>query len=177
MNFSYAPAAPIVVASNATSGIHGIFSSIWPILLVIIIVFVGLVIYYNTIGYKIDMGWEQLFKMFGKKEDIDIDIGMENNKDVSHRIEVKPDIGEPPRPDLPPINDRAIGMPGSIMEPPSFLESLNPARVIPNGEEVYNVSRNIYTYHDAAAVCAAMGGEVASYDQVKEAYEKGSGLV
>jgi len=173
MNFSYAPAAPIVAATNTASSVQGIFLSIWPILLVIVIVFVGLVVYYSTIGYKIDMGWEQLFKMFRKREDIDIEIGIENDKRTNHHIEIKPDEGEPPKPDLPPVKDRASGMPGSVMEP-SFFESLNPANLIPNGHEVYNVSRNIYTYHDAAAVCAAMGGEVASYDQVKEAYERGA---
>jgi hypothetical protein len=39
---------------------------------------------------------------------------------------------------------------------------------------VFNVSRNIYTYHDAAAVCSALDGDLATYEQVKDAYEQGA---
>jgi hypothetical protein len=39
---------------------------------------------------------------------------------------------------------------------------------------VYNISENIYTYHDAAAVCKAFNGELATYEQVKEAHANGA---
>jgi len=40
--------------------------------------------------------------------------------------------------------------------------------------EVFYVSGNDYVYDDAAAVCAAYGGELATYDQINTAYAAGA---
>lgn len=40
--------------------------------------------------------------------------------------------------------------------------------------EVFYVAGNKYTYEDAPAVCAAYNAELASYEQVQEAYAKGA---
>ena len=40
-------------------------------------------------------------------------------------------------------------------------------------EEVFNVSNNLYTYDEAPHVCNALGGRLATYDEVEEAYNKG----
>jgi len=39
---------------------------------------------------------------------------------------------------------------------------------------VFNVAANRYTYYDAEPLCKAMGAELATYDQVKEAWSKGA---
>ena len=41
-------------------------------------------------------------------------------------------------------------------------------------QEVYYVSGNNYTYDDAPAVCAVYNGELATYDQIAEAFAKGA---
>jgi hypothetical protein len=41
-------------------------------------------------------------------------------------------------------------------------------------KEVFYVSGNNYTYNDAPAVCAAYGAELASYDQIQEAFSLGA---
>ena len=41
-------------------------------------------------------------------------------------------------------------------------------------KEVFYVSGNEYTYDEAAAVCAAYDADLASYDQVNDAYSKGA---
>ena len=41
-------------------------------------------------------------------------------------------------------------------------------------KEVFYISGNDYTYDDASAVCAAYDGELASYEQVQEAYSAGA---
>jgi len=41
-------------------------------------------------------------------------------------------------------------------------------------KEVFYVSGNKYTYDDAPAVCAAYGADLATYDQVNEAYSSGA---
>jgi Na+-transporting methylmalonyl-CoA/oxaloacetate decarboxylase gamma subunit len=87
-----------------------------------------------------------------------------------------------------PTKDRPAGMPGATQSSSSLssLSSISSSLFdhdkdskrtkgsILSGSEVFNVSKNIYTFNDAAAVCAAAGGELATYDQVKEAYEKGA---
>lgn len=40
--------------------------------------------------------------------------------------------------------------------------------------EVYNVDQNIYTYKEAPLVCEALGGKLATYNQVREAHKKGA---
>jgi len=41
------------------------------------------------------------------------------------------------------------------------------------GDEVFNISNNLYTYEDAAEVCSVYGAKLATYDQVENAYNKG----
>lgn len=40
--------------------------------------------------------------------------------------------------------------------------------------QVFNVSSNKYTYYDAEPLCKALGAELATYDQVKDAWSKGA---
>lgn len=49
-------------------------------------------------------------------------------------------------------------------------------KILPNtgGSEVFNVSKNTFTYYDAEPLCKALGAELATYDQVKQAWEKGA---
>ncbi len=42
------------------------------------------------------------------------------------------------------------------------------------GKQVFNVSNNIFTYDDAKAVCKAHGAELATYEQVMDAYKNGA---
>jgi len=47
-------------------------------------------------------------------------------------------------------------------------------KILPMGsKEVFNVSLNDYTFYDAEPLCMALGAELASYEQVKEAWNKG----
>jgi len=48
-------------------------------------------------------------------------------------------------------------------------------KILPSGKpEVFNVNENEYTYYDAEPLCMALGAELATYDQVKEAWSKGA---
>jgi len=51
--------------------------------------------------------------------------------------------------------------------------SSNVAYSHPIGEEVFNISNNLYTYNDAQEVCSIYGAKLATYDQVEDAYNKG----
>lgn len=48
-------------------------------------------------------------------------------------------------------------------------------KIVPSGNpEVFNVSKNEFTYYDAEPLCRALGAQLATYDQVKEAWSKGA---
>jgi hypothetical protein len=46
--------------------------------------------------------------------------------------------------------------------------------IMPDGNEVFNVSNNAYTYDEAKAVCSIYGAELATYDQIEQAYNNGA---
>ena len=45
---------------------------------------------------------------------------------------------------------------------------------IKNNKEVFNISNNIFTYTDAEAVCKSYDSDLASYNQIKDAYKNGA---
>jgi hypothetical protein len=54
------------------------------------------------------------------------------------------------------------------------VEKILPGGAMTGGKEVFNVSSNRYTFYDAQPLCKALGAELATYDQVKEAWAKGA---
>ena len=49
-----------------------------------------------------------------------------------------------------------------------------PAPEIKFKKQVFNIPGNYYTYNDAKAMCSAYGAELATYDQLEQAYNKGA---
>jgi len=47
-------------------------------------------------------------------------------------------------------------------------------KVLPGHQQVFNISKNTYTYYDAEPLCKALGSDLATYEQVKEAFAKGA---
>ena len=47
-------------------------------------------------------------------------------------------------------------------------------KILPGGSDVFNISSNKYTYYDAEPLCKALGAELATYDQVKDAWKNGA---
>ena len=47
-------------------------------------------------------------------------------------------------------------------------------KILPGRKQVFNVSSNKYTYNDAEPLCKALGAELATYDQVKQAWDEGA---
>jgi hypothetical protein len=74
--------------------------------------------------------------------------------------------------------------PPVVSEPPADASVSGPAsgasqsvieKILPGGgSEVFNVSSNKYTYYDAEPLCKALGAELATYEQVKDAWAKGA---
>ena len=47
-------------------------------------------------------------------------------------------------------------------------------KLLPPAKEVFTISKNDYSYYDAAPLCKALGAELATYDQVKQAWQNGA---
>ena len=59
------------------------------------------------------------------------------------------------------------------MKQPTGMEAIV-EKVLPPAKDVFTVSKNDYTYYDAAPLCKALGAELATYDEVKNAWQKGA---
>jgi hypothetical protein len=72
---------------------------------------------------------------------------------------------------VPPMPPQSITPSQHSAAHQSIVEKVLPS----NGpNEVYNISQNKFTYYDAEPLCKALGAELASYEQVKEAWAKGA---
>jgi hypothetical protein len=71
-------------------------------------------------------------------------------------------INIPVAPPVPP-QDEATARHGGIVE-----------KLLPPGKEVFTISKNNYSYYDAAPLCKALGAELATYEQVKNAWQNGA---
>lgn len=65
--------------------------------------------------------------------------------------------------------------------PPEFAPEEGPhveksavEKILPGKKQVFNVAANKYRYSDAEPLCKAFGAELATYDQVKDAWSKGA---
>jgi hypothetical protein len=56
-----------------------------------------------------------------------------------------------------------------MVEAESIIE-----KVLPGKKEVFNIASNRYTYTDSAPLCKALGAELATYEQVKDAQVHGA---
>ena len=84
--------------------------------------------------------------------------------------------------DLTKSMNTAINPPPPVAAPPVAIQSVSHDEMAPvvekilppSDQQVFNVSSNKYTYYDAEPLCKALGAELATYDQVKEAWSKGA---
>lgn len=75
----------------------------------------------------------------------------------------------PPEPVVGPVPQMGeTGHPASSTS--AIVEKVLPG----GGNEVFNVSSNKYTFYDAQPLCKALGAQLASYEQVKEAWNRGA---
>lgn len=83
--------------------------------------------------------------------------------------EQPPSVTPPDLPETPPITQQPIPPQTNTEDKHAMVE-----KILPGRKEVFNVSKNVFSYYDAEPLCKALGAELATYDQVKDAYEKGA---
>jgi hypothetical protein len=69
------------------------------------------------------------------------------------------------------VTDIAGSAPAVASDMSSVVNKVLPSS---SSSEVFNIAANRFTYYDAEPLCKAMGAELATYDQVKEAWSKGA---
>ena len=122
------------------------------VFLVLIVVFLVILIVFKTqIKIGIDNIISSLRKIFGAKDP-----------------EIKEESPESPIIPVPSPSDIAIE---NTISSKSILNKFLPPS---KNNEVFNVSANEYTYYDAEPLCRALGAELATYKQVKDALDKGA---
>ena len=138
-------------------------SSPWLIPLSLFIVFlVGFILILYYFGENIRRGYEYLIQSLRGS------LGMNTQPDVIAPIipiqgTINTDVTVPPvaPQTVTPSMDAATH---SIMN-----------KVLPSGSnEVFNISQNTFEYYDAEPLCKALGAELATYEQVKDAWNKGA---
>jgi len=84
--------------------------------------------------------------------------------------------GAPPAPAEPPTPRIPMKPPTTPQEdastPPTGAAAVV-ERILPPAKDVFTVSKNDFTYYDAAPLCKALGAELATYEQVKHAWQNG----
>jgi hypothetical protein len=98
--------------------------------------------------------------MFREQIALGLQLAWEKIKDIlgisKPTVQALPPIAEPQQPAPPAMNQNIV------------------EKILPGRKEVFNIAHNKYTYSDSEPLCKAFGAELASYDQVKDAWNKGA---
>lgn len=162
-------ASAVSSASNSGSGVvattAGFLSGWGGILLILVALVILFAVYYQTIGYYIQLGWEKLKWSHDRGERIDIDVPGPISAHLTPAPVSAGGAG----------SSISASLGGAINRLESDVEAaLGSVGVGPDAKQVFNISRNLYTFAEAEPVCRAFGAELATYDQVKAAYENGA---
>jgi hypothetical protein len=133
------------------------------ILLVLLALVILFAVYYQTIGYYIQIGWDKLKWSHDRGERVDIDVP----GPISAQLQPAMTAGGGNT-----ISNDFRSAIGTLET--DVKTALGDVGLGAGAKQVFNVSRNLYSFADAEPLCRAFGAELATYDQVKDAYEKGA---
>ena len=72
------------------------------------------------------------------------------------------------------LSKPAVQPPPPEFVPDAKVDNSTVEKILPGKKEVFNINTNKYSYSDADPLCKAFGAELATYDQVKDAWKKGA---
>jgi len=132
-------------------------------LVIVAVVMILIWIYYETIGYYFTLGWKKMRSSHDNKEKIQIDVP---GSQISAELTPTPEGQSKSNNQGSPLD--------SIGKEIKELESDVASALGGSGKEVFNVARNLYKFEEAEPLCRAFGAELATFDQVKNAYKAGA---
>ena len=121
----------------------------------LIILFIIVVIFRTQIAIGLELLWNKISVLFGSPTD-------------PHPPDPNTPDSPPNTPDLPPDS-----LPMD-MSTKADISTKGIEQIMPGKKEVFNVAQDKYTYSDAEPLCKSFGAELATYDQVKDAWQKGA---
>jgi hypothetical protein len=151
-NFSAGLVAGEVVESSWLSAL-GIFMALVAVFLII----------FSFFGHQIKQGYEYFAQSIKQA------LGLSMATDVQSQI--VPTDGVVRDLTVPPTHPQDVTPSQQALEQQNIVEKILPSGTV---NEVFNVSQNDFTYYDAEPLCKALGAELASYEQVKKAWNKGA---
>jgi hypothetical protein len=154
--------APKNTSFGSISPVVGGVSNMFIIIASIVALVILFAIYYETVGYYIQIGWDKLKWSRDQGETVKMNIP---------GTEISGELTPSSTSTSTSAHSSIQSTIGSVAQ---TIESDVEAALAGSGNEVFNVSRNIYSFADAEPLCKAFGAELATFDQVKEAYEKGA---
>lgn len=152
-----------ISSSSSSFDMMGLLTGWGGVLIALLVMIVVFAVYYQTIGYYIQLGWEKLSwsKQHGERIDIEIPGGL--SAELSAPAPANSAAGAP----------MGTGLGAALSNLETDVESALGA-VSGGSKQVFNVSRNVYKFSEAEPLCRAFGAELATYDQVKDAYKSGA---
>jgi hypothetical protein len=155
-NFKNVPTNSSTATANSGSSSLSMFGILFGVLLFLIATFLVAMFVFKD---EFDLAWNYLVVSFRKLFNMDAPTNTTpENKDAKEEKDVTT---------APPSSVETAA--GADSKSTSLL-----SKILPMGsKEVFNVSMNDYTYYDAEPLCLALGAELANYEQVKEAWNKG----
>lgn len=170
VNSAFANVASMAVPTEGRSILTTI--GIW--LLILIIAAVGVFIFfYNEIIELMPEGFQ---KFMTKVRQF---LGIEEAPAKVETPTVKPIVSTPipiPTTTITPTTGSGdgISMDSILNIPKDIMSSVEKQLPLKKEPEVFTIKENRYTYDDAEPLCKALGAELATYEQVKEAWDKGA---
>jgi hypothetical protein len=155
------------IANNAVAGTgSSIWASVGIWLLILLIAAVGVFIFfYNEIIATMPADVQE----FGRK--VRRWLGIEGEA-----TPVAPAAPAPVIPEIAPTTGDGDGVAAAnlLAIPANIAAAVEKQLPGQKKMEVFNIKENKYSYDDAEPLCKAMGAELATYDQVKDAWNKGA---
>jgi hypothetical protein len=129
---------------------------------ILVIALIIIIMFRNQVAYIFEVTWSEVKKLFEpSRKKVDIQQVQDKQNE---------------------LNNAPLGTPGGVGNKPHMPSNVD-HRAIYNMQnisysggkkEVFNIADNKYKYSDAEPLCKAYGAELATYDQVKEAWKKGA---
>ena len=163
-------------ATNAGSAVAGasfdimsIFTGWGAVVIALIVLIVLFAVYYQTIGYYIQLGWDKLSWSRNHGEIVEIDAPGGLSAQLTPAPSETPGPANATETSGSPFGAGLGKLIGSLES--DVAAALGDSD---SGKQVFNVSRNLYRFSEAEPLCRAFGAELATYDQVKDAYKAGA---